>query len=142
MPSTAWLGRITSNTWLLNIPQIGMLCKLVCALLQELTENYISNIGWRQTKLSGWWEISSTFAIDIFGFFNISDGNFPIIFPFQRMEIPNFFKVFQLNFHRTGRKSITFQRFPIKFLFQRMEISNLSKFFSYIPFSKDGNPQS
>ncbi len=101
-------------------------------------------------KLSGWWEISSTFAMDIFGFFQhfrwkfLTFSKFSDYNTFSKDGNPLCFEVFWLNFHCKGWKSptfrsfpfkfhckgcksTTFRRFPIIFLFQRMEIPKALK---------------
>ena len=102
----------------------------MATLLQELMENFISHIGWRRTKQSGGWKISSTFAIDIFGFFQhfrwkFSTGlKFSDCIPFTQDGNPRHFEVFRLYSLYTGWK-----------------FSTGSKFSNQILFPKDGNPQ-
>jgi hypothetical protein len=99
-------------------------------LLQELTEYYICHIGWRRTKQSGWWEINSTFAMDIFNFFQhfrwkfLTGSKFSDYVPFTQDVNPLRFEVFRLYSLYTGWK-----------------FSTGSKFSDYIPFTQDGNPR-
>jgi hypothetical protein len=84
----------------------------------------------------------------------------PIIFPLQRMEIPDVskisdnisfskdgnpqcFEVFRLYFHCKGWKSPTFRRFPIIFPFQTMEIPDISNsnILSVYPFQRKEIPE-
>jgi hypothetical protein len=114
-------------------------------LLQELTEYYISHIGWRRTKQSGWWEISSTFAMDIFNFFQhfrwkfATDSKFSDYIPFTNEGNLRCFAVFRLYSLYTGWKSSMFWSFPIIFPLHRMEILDVSKFSDNISIAKDGN---
>jgi hypothetical protein len=100
----------------------------VHTLLQELTEYYTSHIGWRRTKQSWWWEISSTFARDIFNFFQqfrwkFSTGSkFSDYIPFTQDGNHRRFEVFRLYSLYTGWKFSTGSNFPIIFPLHRMEI--------------------
>jgi hypothetical protein len=116
-----------------------------CTLLQELTEYFISHIGWRRTKQSGGWEISSTFSRDIFYFFQLfrwkfsTGSKFSDFIPFTQDGNLRSFEVFRLIPFTQDGNFRPVRSFPIIFPLHRMEILDVSKFSDCISIAKDGN---
>jgi hypothetical protein len=107
-------------------------------LLQELTENNVSYIGWRRTKLSGWCKTISTFEMDIFVFFHhphrtiFAFRKASMSFPFPAMETPIHFEIFRWDYITQGWKFPTVSKFSDQITFSNDASSRLFRNFLMI----------